>query len=210
MRRALGLDGAPSASTKLPAPTNPPDVSSARRRFVRDGEVPVTVVNRTAAPRDEPLGANRLDAARQALQSQTAAREEAERLLAEARATIRDLQTKLAHEHLARQEVAQRTQTRLHELEQAVATAHAEVIGEREQRERAEAARDKAVAALAKPQKPADRVVREASPPITPITLPGDIQPRRRGRPPKARPAPGAEESPYVEWWVPGWKEKYR
>jgi hypothetical protein len=30
-------------------------------------------------------------------------------------------------------------------------------------------------------------------------------QPRRRGRPPKLVP----EQSEFVEWWVPGWKEKY-
>jgi hypothetical protein len=41
-------------------------------------------------------------------------------------------------------------------------------------------------------------------------TAPANDQPRRRGRPPKAQPEPEPDESPIVEWWVPGWREKLR
>jgi hypothetical protein len=76
---------------------------SQRRRYVRDGEVPVTVLRRDHHP-DGEHGANQLDAARQAIRSEAAARERAERSLAEAQVLIRDLQTKLAHERLAKDE----------------------------------------------------------------------------------------------------------
>jgi hypothetical protein len=65
------------------------------RRFVRDGEVPVTVIRRDHQPAGEP-GIIRLDTVRQAIRSEAMARERAERSLEEAQVTIRDLQTKLA------------------------------------------------------------------------------------------------------------------
>src|SRR4029077_12177412 len=77
-----------------------------RRRFVRDGEVPVTVVHRELRP-DVAAGTNQLEAARQAIRSQAAARERAERLLEEAKTSLRDFQTKLAHERLAKDEALQ-------------------------------------------------------------------------------------------------------
>jgi hypothetical protein len=97
MRHALGLRAStpPRSSTSGSQPQ--------RHRFVRDGEVPVTVLRRDHQP-DGEHGANQLDAARQAIRSEAAAKERAERLLEEAQATIRDLQTKLGHERLAKDE----------------------------------------------------------------------------------------------------------
>jgi hypothetical protein len=74
-----------------------------RRRFVRDGEVPVTILRRDHQP-DGEHGANQLDAARQAIRSEATAKVRAERLLEEAQAMIRDLQTKLGHERRAKAE----------------------------------------------------------------------------------------------------------
>ena len=90
MRRALGLqDNAPST----PAPAAPsavtPGMYRPARRFVRDGEVTISVTHR-----DDLAGSHPLEAARQALHAQTQAREQAERQLADAQATIRELQTK--------------------------------------------------------------------------------------------------------------------
>ena len=88
MRRALGLQSTaspPGDIAPTPAPAGP---RRPARRFVRDGEVAVSVVHRDAA-----VGTNRLEAARQALQAQTAVREQAERRLVEAQETIRELQT---------------------------------------------------------------------------------------------------------------------
>src|SRR4051812_31372528 len=87
MRRALGLD----RDTPSEARTTPSTDRSyhQRRPFVRDGEVPVAIV-RSIHGRDDI--AKQLDAACQALRAETAARQEAERALAEARNTNRDLQ----------------------------------------------------------------------------------------------------------------------
>ena len=76
MRCTLGLreDPSPLAQSAPPAaPAGP--APPHRRRFVRDGEVPVTVVHRD---HDDGAGINRIDAARQALREQIAAREQAE------------------------------------------------------------------------------------------------------------------------------------
>jgi hypothetical protein len=91
MRHALGLhgDAPPQSSNSGSHPQ--------RRRFVRDGEVPVTVIHREHQS-DGEHGTNQLQAARQAIRLQAAARDRAERMLAEAQATIRDLQVQLAHE----------------------------------------------------------------------------------------------------------------
>ena len=91
MRRALGLREDPSSAatdSALAAPTGaaPPH----RRRFVRDGEVPVTLVHHD---HDDGGHINKVAAARQALREQVAARERAEHLLLEARTTIQTLET---------------------------------------------------------------------------------------------------------------------
>ena len=117
MRHALGLDGqtqAPRLDEQPPQSGPGQDRLSLHRpprRFVKDGEVPVTVVRRTHLPdvasAIAPPAANQLEAARQTIRSQAAATERAERALNEAQVTIRDLRTKLAHERLARDEAYQ-------------------------------------------------------------------------------------------------------
>jgi chromosome segregation ATPase len=100
---------------------------------VRDGEVPVTVLRRDHQPAGEH-DANQLDAARQAVRSEASARERAERSLAEVEVSIRHLQTKLAHERLAKDEAleaAQRAQTEALTATQAQETAEAELAAER-------------------------------------------------------------------------------
>jgi hypothetical protein len=137
MRRALGLqEQAPTPDRGPPVPTNAGTAHPHRRHFVRDGEVPVTVVHRD---NDNGAGSNKLDAARQALKEQTAAREQAEQLLQEARATIQDLQTKLAHERIARDESLRRLADERQIIEDELAT-------ERARRQQAEQARDETIA----------------------------------------------------------------
>jgi len=123
MRRALGLTG-DRAGRSSPSQTERPHVgplgrsagrSSAdkpRHRFVQDGAVPVTVVNRHRGDNaDAPApGHGAIEAA---LQDERAARERAERSLQEALATIRDLQTKLGHAELARREASGTAETAL-------------------------------------------------------------------------------------------------
>ena len=165
MRHVLGLHGgAPTRSTTSGSQPQ-------RRRFVRDGEVPVTVIRRDHQP-DSEHGANQLDAARQSLRSEAAAREHAERSLTDAQVLIRDLQTKLAHERLAKDEAleaVQRAETDAQAGVQAQETAAAELAAERLARRNAEDAlaetlearqkaeqrlRDIAVQEMRKPSKP--------------------------------------------------------
>ena len=103
MRRALGLRQGSSSPARVSSNAPHPQ----KRQFARDGDVRVELLHGHDNSR-----VNQLDAIREALQSQTAAREEVERLLAEARHTIHDLQTKLGHERLARDEAAQQAETR--------------------------------------------------------------------------------------------------
>jgi chromosome segregation ATPase len=160
-------------------------------------------------------GTNQLEAARQAIRALTAAREQAERQLLEAQATIRDLETKLAHERLARDEAAHRAAAERDDREKALQSAQAELDAERAVRrsveeqlataldrqaaaeQRAEAAGQSARATSGKPNggQASAIATEDTSKPV-----------RRRGRPPK----PPAPESDIVEWWKPGWKQRFR
>jgi len=228
MRRALGLQGPPSADAKPTAPATASIGSHSsqpqRRRFVRDGEIPVTVVHREPG-HDESTGTNQLYVARQALRAQTAAREEAERSLAEAQATVRDLQTKLAHERLAKDEIVQRAESDRQAYRQTLATAQEELAVERAARETLEGERDEAVAerqaaeerltqmACQQSQKQSEPVRRsKVAEQQTLVLDDADPEPSRTGKVRKrGRPADVVQTaSDVVEWWVPGWKERYR
>jgi DNA repair exonuclease SbcCD ATPase subunit len=120
MRRALGLLGE--------SPRHRPDADRQeqqgrsgggfngglhRRRFVQDGDIPVTVLRRepgldaapyrAAAPVTGPTS-SRLQRTEAALAAETAAREKADRALGESYAVVRDLQTKIGHAELAKTE----------------------------------------------------------------------------------------------------------
>jgi hypothetical protein len=158
MRRALGLqEQSPTPERGPPVPSTGSTAHPHRRHFVRDGEVPVTMVHRD---NDNGSGSNKLDAARQALKEQMAARDQAEQLLQEARATIQDLQTKLAHERIARDEALRRLADERQIIEDELTT-------ERARRQQAEQERD------------ATNAGRQRSETMVPA--------RRRGRPPKVR-----------------------
>jgi len=123
MRRALGLQSTRARPGDGAPPPGPTGARRPARRFVRDGEVAVSVVARDAA-----AGTNRLDAAWQALEAQTAAREQAERQLVAAQETIRELQTQLAHARLARNEAVQRAAEEKQASEQVLAAVRAELL----------------------------------------------------------------------------------
>src|ERR1700722_4238942 len=131
MRHALGLRGkAPSRSTADHPSTSTGGSQTPKRRFIRDGEVPVTFIRRDP---DAAPGTNQLDTARQAIRSEAMARERAERSLEEAQVTIRDLQTKLAHERLAKVEAleaAQRAATAEQAVQQTLHLVRAELVAE--------------------------------------------------------------------------------
>ncbi len=172
---------------------------------MRDGDVPVTVVH---GEHGNSL-VQQLDAARQALRAQTTAFEEAERALAEARNTIRDLQTKLAHESLAKDEAGRHADAEHQRIGKALAMAQQELAAERALREQAEAERDQATAARLRGVEEraelvtATRQEQDGAHPAA-TTSEASKLPRRRGRPRKEA------SSEIVEWWTPGWQEKYR
>ena len=101
-----------------------------RRRFVQDGEVPVTVVNprprqgldALGPPRSAISPHERAEAAEAALGAERGAHERTERQLREVQASLLDLQTKQGHAELARGEA-----------EQLLSEARAELVTLREE-----------------------------------------------------------------------------
>ncbi|HLB97273.1 MAG TPA: hypothetical protein VJK90_06395 [Acetobacteraceae bacterium] len=199
MRHALGLDGqmqAPRPDEQPPPPGAGHDRLSLHRpprRFVKDGEVPVTVVRRTH-PTDgvasiAPATSNQLEAARQTIRSQAVATERAERALNDAQAAIRDLRTKLAHERMAKDEAFQtvrRLETERDAALSTLQTMRVDLATERVGREKLEQelrravdARQAAETAQQMPRRPRGRP-RKVVAPIDPLA-----PPRKRGRPRK-------------------------
>jgi hypothetical protein len=148
MRRALGWKDASPRSKGEYQPTPTIAMHRPPRHFVRDGEVPVTVVHRDHR-RSDASGSD-LDTIRQALTEQTAEKEHAERSLEQAQVTIRDLQTKLAYERLAKDEAseaARRTAAETREAKQALCAVQVELFDERLARQNAEQEREEVIAA---------------------------------------------------------------
>ena len=204
MRRALGLGGEPSPQPAH-SPNSPNGLHPQRRHFVRDGEVPVTVIHR----HNGHDISHELDSAKQDLLAQTTAREQAERALADARSTIHDLETKLGHERFARDEVTQRINAERLQIEEALTAMQEELATERALRAVAERERDEATVATRTAEQRQRTTVKAAQ--LPPAPFPSDQPRRRRGRPPKvARQDIASDDSEIVEWWSPGWQEKYR
>ena len=120
MRKALGLLGESSRhrvdADRMEPPARLGDRFNGgvhRRRFVQDGDIPVTVlrrdqgheapVHRGAIAPATPTN-SRLQRTEAALTAETASREKAERSLAETQSIVRDLQTKIGHAELAKNE----------------------------------------------------------------------------------------------------------
>lgn len=123
MRKALGLLGESSRHRQEPDRTDQTarmgdrfgggNGGLHRRRFVQDGDIPVTVLRRDQgheAPAHRGIAAplaptsSRLQRTEAALAAETFAREKAERSLAETQFAARDLQTKIGHADLAKTE----------------------------------------------------------------------------------------------------------
>jgi len=215
MRKALGLEG---TTLRLPLDLEPQwgeqghrpaergAFSGHRRRFVRDGDVPVTVRRRD--PVAEP-GRSRLQQAEAQVAAEAAARTQAERALAEAQVQARDLQTKLGHAELAKNEALEavrRNRETIAELESEVAQ-QAAFLREAEERalqaeqaktdlqasfEKERAARkaaEKTLRLAEEARDTAERLVRELS----------KASPARRGQGAKAVVEPEPEP---IKWWL--------
>ena len=193
-RRALGLS-ATDAPQRRGADTSSRQTSMERggmdrqrRRFVHDGEVPVVVLsgsnNSPTASSGNPT--NRLAVAEAALESERAARRQAERALGEAQATVHDLQTKIGHAHLARDEATDTVQR----LKGEIAGLEELLASERH-------ARGEAEQALHLANRARNSVYRGV-----PTTEARDgAQPLRMRTPSAGRPRKGEKEPKPVKWW---------
>lgn len=212
MRRALGLEGGgfkPRAPERAPEPVQrgPERFSPGhKRRFVQDGEVPVTVVSGRGHGEPAPLrgspsaGPNRLEAAEAALAAEIATRQQVERALAEAQATVHDLRTKLGHAEIARTEAVDHW----HREQETIASLRAELRDCQEHLREAEAARSAAersrraprvVAAASLEDLPeADMELAESAP----VLKPAHKTAGRRGK----RAAKPEAKSKLVRWWL--------
>lgn len=230
MRKALGLYG----DTPRPRPDgdrqDTPQRTGGgfmqgvhRRRFVQDGEVPVTVVRRDAPDAGHPgtgqVGptSSRLQRVEVALAAETTGRERAERALHEAQAALQALQTKIGHNDLAKNEAVAASK---HHLEEIIALREELAAGAERLREvetRASDVEEDLRAARAelteerRARKLAERLLREATeePAVVtafePAPLPREAVeqrvPARRGRPPAVHAEPEVEPEP-VKWWL--------
>jgi hypothetical protein len=239
MRRALGLDGeqlrARPMQDRVDSPQRPAErfTPGHKRRFVHDGEVPVTLVHGLVSGRREQTDGNgtrggtnaqptnRLEVAEAALAAEIATRERAERSLQEAQAAVHDLQTKLGHADLARQEAVE-TLRREREAsaglraslkgseDQVMAARQAQEAAERtlaELRERrATQAEDVGVVDVRprRGRKPGVKVLAAVE------TVAATLAPRKGpGRPRTKEPAPAREPKP-IRWWLTARGKKKR
>ncbi|PPQ27052.1 hypothetical protein CCS01_28350 [Rhodopila globiformis] len=158
MRRALGLLGEPPRHRPEADRLEQPARSGGgygggfhRRRFVQDGDIPVTVLrrepghdgqpHRVVAPVAVPTS-SRLQRTEAALTAETAAREKAERLLNESHAVVKDLQTKIGHAELAKNEAIEALRRERETIGQTRAEAQAWEARLHAAEERAQAAED--------------------------------------------------------------------
>lgn len=223
MRRALGLGNPSPGKAQTVHPVAPGNAHTHRRHFVRDGEVPVTVVHH-----EDAGGRNKFDEARLALRDQIAAREHAERQLQDALAAIETLRTQLAHERMAKEEALGQAKDQRSQIErqldeeraarqQALQERDAAIAGRKEAEERLRQIMNaQVVPAPAKaPQRgrkpaasnPSDRGADRGSAISDPMPVAGAATVRkRRGRPPSVK----EPETGFIEWWKPGWRERLR
>jgi seryl-tRNA synthetase len=192
-----------------------------RRRFVQDGEVPVTVVRRdtpdSAHPGVSQTGptSSRLQRVEAALAAETTARERLEKALHEAQATVQALQTKIGHNELAKNEAVLQSKRHLEEMDSLKEQIAADAERVREAEARAHEAEEELRILRAelvedrRARKLAERLLREATeetvavaaPDIAPAREPVERPAARRGRPPSVRAEPEVEPEP-VKWWL--------
>lgn len=179
MRGTLGLGGAPSLHSAQQRPAQ----ARTRHHFVRDGEVPVEIVTGLRVPQ-AALG-GQVAALQAALVAERAARFDDERALAEAQATIRSLQTKLAHAELTYEEA---------------------LAAERRAREQAEAALRDAVAVG---ELTGQRLNEAAAAQVVEApTPPAKVKQPTSPKPASRTPAATTREPQPMKWWLPSYKAK--
>jgi len=184
MRHALGLDNA-SASARV---SSGPSQVHRPRRFVKDGEIPVVLMN-TGGDRSAQTStmAKRLADAEAVIWNEQAARATAERALADALATIQRLRTQLAHAEMSHAETLEAERKHRETLEQALL----ETANTRESLE-------KQLAHQA--NTPPQRIDAKA-------TTTAETVCERHGQ--KGKRTDAAREPVPVKWWLPSHKAKF-
>ncbi len=197
MRQALGLRNGPSSGGPV---LQRREGEQRGRRFVKDGEVPVVVVNsgsRDAGDGSAPV--NRIAAAEATVRAERGAREHAERALAEAQATVQHLRTQIAHSEMAHREALSAERTAREAAEQALREAN-EALAAAE-------ARTAELAATQRIRRPRPEIVAASE---RPADEPADLSeptPRARvGRPRKVVAAVAEDEQEPVQWWLPSFR----
>jgi hypothetical protein len=238
MRRALGLGGEQARppqerSNTVQRPADRFSTPGHKRRFVHDGEVPVTMVHGLVSNRrDHPEGngirgganaqpTNRLEVAEAALAAEIATRERTERALAEAQAAVHDLQTKLGHADLARQEAVEalrRERESMATLHDALHELQAQVTVAREAQEAAE----RALTELREHKPTPPEEVQEEQPrprrgrrPRAEMTAVADavaaaIKPRKGPGRPRSTESKSARDPKPIRWWLASRTKKKR
>jgi hypothetical protein len=223
MRRALGLYG----DTPRSRPESERSESGQRagggggfmqgvhrRRFVQDGEVPVTVVH-PGGGQQGPTS-SRLQRVEAALVAETAGRDKAERALHDAQATVQALQTKMGHNDLAKSEAVAASKRHLEELVTVREELAASAERLREVEERVRDAEEELsnlrgdLIEERRARKLAERLLREATeePALAGAHeeavahAPLERIPARRGRPPAVHAPEPEDESEPVKWWL--------
>ena len=219
MRRALGLIGDRAVRSSPPQTERPqagppgrPASDKPRHRFVQDGAVPVTVLNRHRPEEADGPPASRA-AIEAALQDERAARDRAERSLQEALATVRDLQTKLGHTELAHREASATAQAARAEADALRAEYQEQALRWTEDLAAERAAPHATEAALTgatHAREPVKRT-RVSAPAAQPALDLQDASPASMARAPakaavkrtrKAASEPGRHEPEPVKWWL--------
>jgi hypothetical protein len=186
MRHALGLAEASSATHFSSAPSRP----HRPRRFVRDGEIPVVLLN---AGRDRSAEtstiAKQLADAEAVIRNEQAARATAERALADALATIQRLRTQLVHAEMVHAETLAAERKHREDLDQALLEAANTRANLEKQLAQHAATRRRNV---------------EALPMAAAGSLPAPEQHEQKGK----RPAALRKPEP-VKWWLPSYKAEF-
>ena len=224
MRRALGdLENQGSGRGQDASRARPDSRSSDRHsgerpraRFVQDGDVPVTVLNRTRPHEVEGAngGSNRLSVAEAALASERTMRLRAERAVAEAQTALHDLQTKLGHAELARQELAGRVEVdkAAFEAERAALQARETALSEELAAERAATQRLEVASKAVRRSVRASPVSEPTEGGVERVSTPreaAETTPQRARQPGRPRSAGAKKLEPKpVKWWLGPLKKK--
>lgn len=181
VRRALGLKTGSSTPHQ-----QRPEQARQRHRFVTDGSVPVVMLNRSDS---ETSGLKeRLSAAEHALDNERAAHAATRRALQEAQQAHQQLQTRLGHNELSRNETLQTERNARRDAEEALASLRTEMAA-------IQASHTAEMVQLRAIQGAAPIKVRREIKAIAPIV--------RQKRSSASEPQP-------VRWWTPSYRAKQR